>query len=164
MSYFSGRNGKLSIKDADNTSSGSYTEIGRMRDWTISAATETIDTTCLSDLDRTILPGLRSYSGSGTLLYYNVGNNSNTDIFRITKDTFKPGNSGYTNAEFGNTAGQPEMVKLELKLDNRGGSGNSRIIEMFAVITGFNMTCSVGEVVSAEIAWTGHGAPDRWEV
>ena len=30
---------------------------------------------------------------------------------------------------------------------------------MFAVITGFNMTCSVGEVVSADISWTGHGAP-----
>ena len=58
MSYFSGRNGKLSIKDAD-AGDGSYREIGRMRDWTISATTETIDTTCLSDLDRTILPGLR---------------------------------------------------------------------------------------------------------
>ena len=30
--------------------------------------------------------------------------------------------------------------------------GNSRTIEMFAVITGFNMTCSVGEVVSADIS------------
>ena len=163
MSYFSGRNGKLSIKDAD-AGDGSYREIGRMRDWTISATTETIDTTCLSDLDRTILPGLRSYSGSGTLLYYNVGNNSRSDIFNITLDTFKAGNSGYTNAEFGNTAGQPETVKFRLALDNRGGPGNSRIIEMFAVVTSFNMTCSVGEVVSADIAWTGHGAPDRWEV
>ena len=35
---------------------------------------------------------------------------------------------------------------------------------MFAVITGFNMTCSsVGEVVSADISWTGHGAPDTWD-
>ena len=59
MSYFSGRNGKLSIKDAD---ADSYREIGRMRDWSVSATTETIDTTCLSDLDRTILPGLRSYA------------------------------------------------------------------------------------------------------
>ena len=161
MSYFSGRNGKLSIKDAD-VGDGSYREIGRMRDWTINATAETIDTTCLSDLDRTILPGLRSYSGSGTLLYYNSG--QDTDIKAITKDTFKPGNSGYTNAEFGNTAGQPEMVKLRLALDNRGGPDNSRIIEMFAVVTSFNMTCSVGEVVSADIAWTGHGAPDQWDV
>ena len=163
MSYFSGRNGKLSIKDAD-AGDGSYREIGRMRDWTISATTETIDTTCLMDLDRTILPGLRSYSGSGTLLYYNVGNNSRSDIFNITLDTFKAGNSGYTNAEFGNTAGKPETVKFRLALDNRGGPGNSRIIEMVAVVTSFNMTCSVGEVVSADIAWTGHGAPDQWNV
>ena len=72
MSYFSGRNGKLSIKDAD-AGDGSYRSIGRLRDWTVSAQTETVDTTCLMDLDRTILPGLRSYSGSATLLYYNGG-------------------------------------------------------------------------------------------
>ena len=161
MSYFSGRNGKLSIKDAD---ASSYREIGRMRDWTVSATTETIDTTCLMDLDKTILPGLRSYSGTATLLYYNTGTNSTTDIDNITKDTFKAGNNSYTAAEFGNTANEPETVKLQLKLDNRGGSGNSRIIEMFAVITGFNMTCSVGEVVSADISWTGHGAPSNWNL
>ena len=163
MSYFSGRNGKLSIKDAD-AGDGSYRSIGRLRDWTVSAQTETVDTTCLMDLDRTILPGLRSYSGSATLLYYNTGTNTRTDINNITLDTFKPGGNGYTNAEFGNTAGQPETVKLRLALDNRAGSGNSRIIEMFAVITGFNMTCSVGEVVSADISWTGHGAPSQWNV
>ena len=163
MSYFSGRNGKLSIKDAD-AADGSYRSIGRLRNWTVSAATETIDTTCLMDLDKTILPGLRSYSGSATLLYYNTGTNTVTDIDNITKDTFKPGNNGYTNAEFGNTAGKPETVKLRLALDNRAGSGNSRTIEMFAVITGFNMTCSVGEVVSADISWTGHGAPSDWDL
>ena len=163
MSYFSGRNGKLSIKDADQ-GDGSYRAIGRLRDWTVSAQTETIDTTCLMDLDKTILPGLRSCSGSATLLYYNTGSNTRTDIYNITLDTFKAGNNGYTNAEFGNTAGQPETVKLRLALDNRAGSGNSRIIEMFAVITGFNMTCSVGEVVSADISWTGHGAPSQWNV
>ena len=129
MSYFSGRNGKLSIKDAD-AGDGSYREIGRMRDWTISATTETIDTTCLSDLDRTILPGLRSYSGSGTLLYYNSAQNTRTDIFKaITGDTFKPGNSGYTNAEFGNTAGQPETVKFRLALDNRGGQVTAELLK-----------------------------------
>ena len=163
MSYFSGRNGKLSIKDAD-AGDGSYREIGRLRDWTVSGTTDTIDTTCLMDLDRTILPGLRSYSGSASLLYYNKGNNSRTDIYNITLDTFKAGGSGYTQPEFGNTAGKPETVKLRLSLDNRGGSGNSKVIEMFAVITGFNMTCSVGEVVSADISWTGHGAPDIWNV
>ena len=163
MSYFSGRNGKLSIKDADQPD-GSYRSIGRLRDWTVSAQTDTVDTTCLMDLDRTILPGLRSYSGSATLLYYNPEGNTRTDIYNITLDTFKPGNNGYTNAEFGNTAGKPETVKLRLALDNRAGKGNSRIIEMFAVITGFNMTCSVGEVVSADISWTGHGAPSQWNV
>ena len=163
MSYFSGRNGKLSIKDAD-AGDGSYRSIGRLRDWTVSAQTETVDTTCLMDLDRTILPGLRSYSGSATLLYYNVGNNSNSDVKNITLGTFKAGGDGYTNANFGNTAGKPETVKLQLKLDNRAGKGNSRFIEMFAVITGFNMTCSVGEVVSADISWTGHGAPSMWDV
>ena len=164
MSYFSGRNGKLSIKNATATGTGTYNEIGRMRDWTVNATTETIDTTCLADVDRTILPGLRSYSGSGTLLYYNTGENTSTDIKDITEDTFKPGEGGFTDAEFGNTADAPETVKLQLKLDNKAGSGNSRTIEMFAVITSFTMTCSVGEVVSADIAWTGHGAPTEWDL
>lgn len=160
MSYFSGRNGQLSIKDAD---SNNYRAIGRLRNWTVSAATETIDTTCLYDLDKTILPGLRSYSGSATLLYYNVPNNDMSDIESITKDTFKEGNSQYQNAEFGNTAAKPETVKIELKLNTRG-KDNTKKIEMFAVVTGFNMTCSVGEVVSADVSWTGHGAPDVWDV
>ena len=56
MSYFSGRNGKLSIKDAD-AADGSYRSIGRLRNWTVSAATETIDTTCLMDLDKNNSPG-----------------------------------------------------------------------------------------------------------
>ena len=36
------------------------------------------------------------------------------------------------------------------------------IIELYAIINSFSLTCSVGEVVSADINWTGHGAPTQF--
>ena len=65
-------------------------------------------------------------------------------------------------ANYGSTAPAPTLVLLKLALP--GGKGKaSRQTQMYAYITSFAMSCSVGEVVSADISWEAHGAPFEWQ-
>ena len=43
--------------------------IGKVRNWSLNVSREALDTTCLSTTDREYVPGLRSTSGSCSVLY-----------------------------------------------------------------------------------------------
>ena len=54
------------------------------------------------------------------------------------------------------------IVRIQLKLDKQY-SEDSRI-GFYAAITGFTVTCNVGEIVSADITWECHGAPQKLDL
>ena len=158
MSYRSGQHGKLFIKNSNISSSGGDTAVGKVRNWSINFQQSVLDTTCLSDTDRTIMQGMRSFTGSGSLVYYSE-NNSNFTL--LMKNMVATGGSDPFDKDFGalGTAKQPEMVRLNLQLD---GSASPENMIVFAYISSFNITCSTGEVVSADFSFEGHGAPSAY--
>ena len=50
---------------------------------------------------------------------------------------------------------EPELSNIVLRL----WDGNTRDLSVVAFVTGFTMSCAVGEVVTAEFTFEGHGAP-----
>ena len=149
MSYFSGQHGQLYIKPAN---SGSLTEVGRLQNWSVNFQQNVLDTTCLQDVDKTILNGVRSFTGQATMLYYKE-NNSNVKL--MTNQFIQTGNSSYSSKTFGSSAAEPSPVFITLRLFD----GSSSDISFYAIVNSFSLSCSVGEVVTAELGFEGTGAP-----
>ena len=148
MAYMSGQHGKLFAKPLG---SGSNTEVGRLTNWSLTLQQSVLDTTTLQDTDRTIINGVRSYSGQATMFYYNE-NNSNVNI--LTEKFIATNESASVGAvDYGRNK-PPEYMQIELRLV---GESNRRIL-INAQISSFSITCSTGEVVTAEIGFEGTGA------
>ena len=142
MSFFSGTDGRLLIDG---------NEAARVRSWSYSASQSTLDTTSLADTDRTVTEGIRSHSGSCALWYYADpgGNNASTLLQKLIKAR-----------TVGNEAGiAPESERVTLRLKIHDQSTEGKYIEGEAIITSAAMAMSVGEVLSAEIAFDFNGAP-----
>ena len=149
--FYSGQHGQLYIKSAG---SGNLAQVGNLKNWSINFAMSVLDTTTMGDTDRTLLHGVRSFSGQSSLLYYQE-NNSNVRL--MTKDLIygkSSSGSSYSNKGFGKND-EPELSNIVLRL----WDGNTRDLNVVAFVTGFTMSCAVGEVVTAEFTFEGHGAP-----
>ena len=151
--FFSGQHGRLEIKSADDT--GAFDAVGNLKNWSINFTMPVLETTSLGDTDRTVLHGVRSFSGSSSLLYYS---SSTSNLNLMTKDFIfgkSRGSENYGGKNFG-VNNEPELSRLVLRLTN---GGTNYDMNVFAYITGFTISCNVGEVVQAEITFEGHGAP-----
>lgn len=100
--------------------------IAKMRDVSIDAQKDALESTALGDLDRTYVYGLRGASGSGTLMY----DNSDANIKSLLQELFANGVADKTFA-----------VTLS--------SGKS--ISGSALITGVGTSVSVGEITSCAV-------------
>ena len=152
--FYSGQHGELYIKPA---ASGQLKKVGNLKNWSVNFTMAVLDTTCLQDTDRTILPGVRSFSGSTTLLYYQE-NQSNVKL--LTQGSFigKTSNTApWDNKNFGRNA-PAEMQNIYLRLSD----SPSRDMSLVAMVTGFTLSVAVGEVVSAEVTFEGHGGTLDW--
>ena len=149
--FYSGQHGQLLIKSAD---SGNLAKVGSLRNWSVNFAMNVLETTCLEDTDRTLMSGVRTYSGQSSLLYYRE-NNSNVRL--MTRDFIygrKTGSTPYDQKGFGQNT-PPELSNIILRLFD----GGNRDMSLVAFVTGFTLSCAVGEVVQAEFTFEGHGAP-----
>ena len=146
--YFSGQHGVMEI----STASGTPVKVGRLKNWSYSTQQQTLDTTSLQDTDATLLNGLRTASGQASLLYYSE---TVSNVERVGGPLIKTGNNSVDSDGYGANA-QPELCKIRLAVDGGGAIG------IYAYVTSFSMTCSVGEVVSADVSFQVHGAPFEW--
>lgn len=152
MSYLSGKHGQLFVKPA--SSSNAPTPVGSLRSWQISQQMNVLDTTTLGATDRTLTDGIRSYTGSATLLYY-TESTSNVKLM-ISNSFFVATKTNRTADDFGHNSSAQQAL-LRLRLDD-GGQG-TKDIDCICYITGFSISCTVGEVVTAEINFEGTGLP-----
>ena len=149
--YLSGQHGKLLIKKASDT--GGAVEVGSLKSWSINQTMDVLDTTTMGSTDRTILHGVRSFTGSASLLYYQE-NNSN--VREISENTFpRSGKSNTATDDYGQNT-EPALSYLVLRA-KAGSTSYDLTCNVF--ITGLTITCSVGEVLSADITFEGHGLP-----
>ena len=106
--------------------------IGKVRSWSLNSTVDTLDVTDLGDEARHYVPGLKAATGSASLIYHD----DNTEIQQVLDDCI--------------TTGTPGEAKMELMW-------GTKKIGFNAYITSANITCSVGEVMSADISFTMSG-------
>lgn len=131
---FTGRDGRLLL--------GSDTLV-KVTNWTLQADLETLETTTLGDSQRNYVPGVQSFSGSASLLYYIDADNTN-DASTLLRKLVKT--SGVTTSD---------TVSLTLRLTSDSGNND---VTLTAYITSASIGASVGEIVSAQINFQGTGA------
>ena len=140
--FYSGQDGRLIIGG---------TTAAKVRSWSFTANQAVLETSSLEDTDRTLIPGIRSVTGSCSLYYYQETVGDDTDVTTllnnlITKNGGKGGEQG---------GGTKDTVKFELRILD----GNyNRSITFYAYITSLSMTSSVGEVLSADVSFEVNGA------
>ena len=147
MPFYAGQQGKLFID-------GSSTPAAKVVSWAFTSTANVLDTTVLSDTDRTLIYGTRSMSGSCRLYYYNYAEGSavKNDCGALLGKIIKPGSSA---GDGENAASDP--VTLRLYVDD--GSSSGRYLDLSALLTSVSMSMSVGEVLAADVAFEVNGAP-----
>lgn len=131
---FTGRDGRLLL--------GSDTLV-KVTSWTLQADLETLESTTLGDAQRSYVPGVQSFSGSASLLYYidvDETNDASTLLRKLVK-----------------TSGVAASDTVSLTLRLAGDLSNSDVT-LTAYITSASIGASVGEIVSAQITFQGTGA------
>ena len=124
--YFSGKDGKLLVGGAN---------VAQLQSWSFSQSMSVLEITAMGDTDRTLKPGVRSYSGSARAYYY-------------------------TSAAIKDSGTESDKVTLICRLEESAGSAtNARDIEFNVYITSVSMSSSVGEVSSVDFSWEADGAP-----
>ena len=123
MAIYSGKDGTLEVNDS---------AVGKVRSWSLNGSVDTLDVTNLGDEARFYVPGLKSATGSASLIYHD----DNTEIQDVLNNCI--------------TNGTPLEVRFKL------GWGDKEL-EFDAYIASAVITCSVGEVMSADISFTMSG-------
>lgn len=118
MTYYSGKDGTLTYNG---------NSVAKVSSWSFSSSVDTLETTALTDGDRSYVPGLRQCSGSATIFYYD--------------DAPKP-----LLQRIVGTSAVSESDTLALKLGWGGKSISGNVI-----ITSGELNCAVGEVMQASI-------------
>jgi len=140
--FYSGQDGRLII--AGNTAA-------KVRSWSFTVNQAVLETVSLEDTDRTLIPGIRSVTGSCSLYYYQATAGDNTDVTTLLSNliTATDGSGGEQGG------GTKDTVKFELKILD---GNTNRSITFYAYITSLSMTNSVGEVLSADVSFEVNGA------
>lgn len=133
---YTGRDGQLLL--------GGITLV-KVTNWSIEAQVDMLETTSLGDSQRSFVPGLQSFTGSATLIYYKADNDS-IDASQLLQKVIRTGTGGVTASD---------AVTMTLRLVD-GSDLND--ITLTAFITGASIGATVGEIVSAQINFQGTGA------
>jgi hypothetical protein len=133
---YTGRDGQLLL--------GS-TGLIKVTSWSLQADVELLETTSLGDNLRTFTPGIQSFSGSASLIYYKADAGT-IDASELLRKLVKTGSAGVVDAD---------AVTLTLRLAD-GSDLND--ISLTAYITSATIGASVGEIVTAQITFQATGA------
>jgi hypothetical protein len=126
MSYYSGKDGTLTYNG---------TLVAKVSNWSVSSTVDTLDTTVLTESDRSFVPGLRTISGSATVFYYD---SSPVPLLqRVVKTT---------------AVSESDILVIKLGWD-------TKFIQGSCILTSAELNCAVGEVMQASIQFQFTGAP-----
>lgn len=118
MTYYSGKDGTLTYNGSS---------VAKVSSWSFSSSVDTLETTALTDGDRSYVPSLRQCSGSATIFYYD--------------DAPKP----LLQRIVGTSAvSESDIIGIKLGWGGKYIQGN-------VIITSGELNCAVGEVMQASI-------------
>jgi hypothetical protein len=140
MGFYTGRTGKLEF-----WSGSSYKPVAKIRDWTLNSTVELLSTTVVDSIASTFTPGIKSATGSATLLYYRLESGESASTAEFTALLGKIQKTGAIT--------DSDKVKLKLRV----GASDSDTIEFFAFITNADISINTGELVAVPIQFTVDG-------
>ncbi len=140
MGFYASRTGKLEFWDGTV-----YKPVAKIRDWSLESSVELLSTTAIDSTVTTFTPGMKSASGSATLLYYRLEAGEAATLTQFTALLGKIQKVGAVT--------EADRVKLKLRV----GDGAADDIEFFAYITSTQVGVSTGELVVVPIQFTVDG-------
>lgn len=140
MGFYTGRTGKLEFWDG-----AAYKPVAKIRDWSVEASVELLSTTAIDSTASTFTPGLKSASGSATLLYYRLEAGESGTLTQFTALLGKIQKVGAIT--------EADRVKLKLKVSDAANDD----LEFFAYITTAQVGVSTGELVVVPIQFSVDG-------
>lgn len=140
MGFYTGRTGKLEFWDGS-----AYKPVAKIRDWSLETSVELLSTTVVDSTASTYTPGLKSASGSATLLYYRLEGGESATFTEFTALLSKIQKVGAIT--------DSDRVKLKLRI----GAADADDIEFFAFITSAQVGVSTGELVVVPIQFSVDG-------
>jgi hypothetical protein len=150
---YTGRDGSMWLNPDAAGAAADFGRLAKVTNYSFQAELELLETTSLGDNLKTFVPGIQSFSGNATLLYYK-NDNGRTSANRLLRRLIKSGSGGVSETSTSETS---DKVVLLLRLQD--GAINTDI-KFDAWITSATIGASVGEVVSAQISFTATGALD----
>lgn len=117
----------------------------KVTSWSLQADLELLETTSLGDGVRSFTPGVQSFGGSASLIYYKDDDGSN-DAGELLRKLVKTGTAGVSASE---------TVTLTLRLLDGNTASD---VKLTVYITNASFGAAVGEVVSAQISFQATGA------
>ena len=142
--FYSGKEGELLMNG---------NKVAKVRSWSFTFNQAVLETVSLEDTDRTIIHGIRSYTGSASVYYYqDVAGGGAGQLSSLINDIIKVQSASGDGAN-------AESSSMTFKLKIKDGSTAGRFIEFQAIPTSFSITSAVGEVTAADISFEVNGAP-----
>jgi len=142
--FYSGKEGELLMNG---------NKVAKVRSWSFTFNQAVLETVSLEDTDRTIIHGIRSYTGSASVYYYqDVAGGGAGQLSSLISDIIKVQSASGDGAN-------AESSSMTLKLKIKDGSTAGRFIEFQAIPTNFTIQNAVGEVTAADISFEVNGAP-----
>ena len=142
--FYSGKEGELLMNG---------NKVAKVRSWSFTFNQAVLETVSLEDTDRTIIHGIRSYTGSASVYYYqDVAGGGAGQLSSLISDIIKVQSASGDGAN-------AESSSMTFKLKIKDGSTAGRFIEFQAIPTSFSITSAVGEVTAADISFEVNGAP-----
>lgn len=141
MGFYTGRSGSLVLDGKP---------VAKIRDWSLETTVELLSTNAIDSTVNTFTPGLKSASGSATLIYYRLEAGENQNFTQFTELLNKVMRGGAIT--------ESQRVFLELNV----GGNVSDDIKFYAYITSAQVSVSSGELSVVPIQFTVDG--DFFEV
>lgn len=130
---YTGRDGYMMVGNA---------KVAKVTSFSLQGDLELLDVTSLEDSVKRFVPGLQSFSGTASIMYYRESANGTQTTASLLDSFFSRGGSGVV-----------DPVRLSFRFADKDGQGLKNItVEAF--ITSMSLGASVGEVSSAQISFT----------
>jgi hypothetical protein len=136
MGFYTGRSGSLVVDGKP---------VAKIRDWSLDTTVELISTNTVDSTSNTFVPGIKSATGSATLVYYRLEVGESASYSQFTALLGKIQKVG--------AVAESDRVLMELKV---GTSANDNI-QFYAYITSAQVAVSTGELTSVPIQFTVDG-------
>ncbi len=136
MAFYTGRSGSLVFDSKP---------VAKIRDWSVETTLELLSTNTIDSASNTFTPGVKSATGSATLMYYRLDGGESASFTEFTKLLSKIHKTGSIETS--------DRVLMELNV----GTGDLDDIKFNAYITSASISVSTGELSVVPINFTVDG-------